>query len=35
MLYIVGLGPGDKDLMTKECLEVLDQVEIIVGYKTY
>ena len=34
-LYVVGLGPGKEDYMTKECLAVLEQVDVIVGYPVY
>lgn len=35
MLYVVGLGPGEKEKMSGEAIEVLRQAEIIVGYTTY
>ncbi|KZL37051.1 precorrin-3B C(17)-methyltransferase [Secundilactobacillus collinoides] len=35
MLYIVGLGPGSKDLMTQEALDVIEKTDTIVGYVTY
>jgi len=35
MLYIVGLGPGSKDLMTQEALAVIERTHTIVGYATY
>ncbi|MBO1308004.1 precorrin-3B C(17)-methyltransferase [Enterococcus sp. 669A] len=35
MLYVVGLGPGEKEKMSFEALECLKQAEIIVGYTTY
>lgn len=35
MLYIVGLGPGSKDMMTQEALDVIKKVPTIVGYITY
>ncbi|ANZ61167.1 cobalt-precorrin-3B C(17)-methyltransferase [Secundilactobacillus paracollinoides] len=35
MLYIVGLGPGSKDLMTQEALDVIEKTDTIVGYATY
>ncbi|MFD1123895.1 precorrin-3B C(17)-methyltransferase [Lentilactobacillus raoultii] len=35
MLYIVGLGPGSKNLMTQEALDVIKKVHTIVGYITY
>lgn len=35
MLYVIGLGPGKKELMSQEALEALEKSEIIVGYATY
>lgn len=35
MLYIVGLGPGSKELMTQEALDVIEKTDTIVGYVTY
>ncbi|QLL69175.1 precorrin-3B C(17)-methyltransferase [Lactobacillus sp. 3B(2020)] len=35
MLYVVGLGPGSKDLMTQEARNVIEKTNIIVGYATY
>lgn len=35
MLYIIGLGPGKKELMSQEALEALEDCDIIVGYATY
>ncbi|WP_125580361.1 precorrin-3B C(17)-methyltransferase [Levilactobacillus cerevisiae] len=35
MLYIVGLGPGSKELMTQEALAVIERTHTIVGYATY
>ncbi|MCT4509499.1 MAG: precorrin-3B C(17)-methyltransferase [Tepidibacter sp.] len=35
MIYVVGIGPGSKDLMTNEAIEALEKSEVIVGYKTY
>ncbi|KRL56163.1 precorrin-3B C(17)-methyltransferase [Furfurilactobacillus rossiae] len=35
MLYIVGLGPGDKSKMTQEAIDVIEKCPIIVGYATY
>ncbi|MCS7200309.1 MAG: precorrin-3B C(17)-methyltransferase [Caldimicrobium sp.] len=34
-LYIVGIGPGDKEYLTVKALKVLSSVEAVVGYKTY
>ena len=35
MTYVVGIGPGKKDHMTLEAIEVIKRCDIIVGYKTY
>ncbi|WP_251866379.1 precorrin-3B C(17)-methyltransferase [Enterococcus malodoratus] len=35
MLYVVGLGPGDKEKMSLEAIETIKKVEVIVGYTTY
>lgn len=35
MLYVVGLGPGSKAMMTQEAREVIEQTKMIVGYATY
>ena len=35
MLYVVGLGPGEKEKMSLEAIEVIKKVEVIVGYTTY
>lgn len=35
MLYVVGLGPGEKGKMSFEAIEALKQAEVIVGYTTY
>lgn len=34
-LYVVGIGPGSKDLLTLKALRILTKVSAIVGYKTY
>ncbi len=34
-IYAVGIGPGDKEMMTEQARKVLEQSDIIVGYKTY
>ncbi|EZQ10702.1 MULTISPECIES: precorrin-3B C(17)-methyltransferase [Acidianus] len=34
-LYIVGIGPGDKDLRTLRAQRVLEESQVIVGYNTY
>lgn len=34
-IYIVGMGPGREEMMTKEALTVLEQADVIVGYTVY
>ena len=34
-LYVIGIGPGDKNFMTKKALYTLKNCDVIVGYKTY
>lgn len=34
-IYIVGMGPGKEEMMTKEAIEALEQSEVIVGYTLY
>ncbi|MBC1374511.1 precorrin-3B C(17)-methyltransferase [Listeria farberi] len=35
MIYVIGIGPGDKRLMTGEALEAIADADVIVGYVTY
>lgn len=35
MLYVIGLGPGDQNLLTAEARQIIQQTPIIVGYVTY
>ena len=35
MIYVIGIGPGCRDLMTKEAISAMEDAEVIVGYKTY
>ena len=35
MIYVVGIGPGNKEFMTLEALETIEKCDIIIGYKTY
>ena len=35
MIYVIGIGPGCKDLMTMEAIKAMEDAEVIVGYKTY
>jgi precorrin-3B C17-methyltransferase len=34
-LFIVGIGPGNRDHLTKRAVDVLTSVEVVVGYQTY
>lgn len=34
-IFVVGFGPGDRDHMTKRAIDVLQQSDCIIGYKTY
>lgn len=35
MIYVIGIGPGHKNLMTVEAINAIEDSEVIVGYKTY
>ncbi|EAD2807032.1 precorrin-3B C(17)-methyltransferase [Listeria monocytogenes] len=35
MIYVIGIGPGDKRLMTGEALQAIEDADVIVGYVTY
>ena len=35
MIYVVGIGPGKKDMLTAEAAAVIDDCDVIAGYKTY
>lgn len=35
MIYVIGIGPGCRDLMTQEVISAMEDAEVIVGYKTY
>jgi len=35
IIYVVGIGPGDRDHMTFKACEVLKKVDVIIGYGTY
>lgn len=35
MLYVVGIGPGNKGEMTLNAIQAIESSEVIVGYKTY
>lgn len=34
-IYIIGMGPGKEDMMTKEAFAVLEKADVIVGYQVY
>lgn len=35
MIYVVGLGPGGREQMTRRALETLEASDVIIGYKKY
>lgn len=35
MIYVIGIGPGDKEMMTREAARAIDDCDVIAGYKTY
>ncbi|WP_042349362.1 precorrin-3B C(17)-methyltransferase [Bacillus massiliigorillae] len=35
MLYVVGIGPGNRDMMTGEAIKAIEKADVIVGYITY
>ena len=35
MIYIVGIGPGDRKMMTGQAREAIEQSDVIVGYTVY
>lgn len=35
MIYVVGIGPGNRETMTYEAVEAIGRSDVIVGYKTY
>lgn len=35
MLYVIGLGPGSKEMMSYEAVEAIEKCDVIVGYTTY
>ena len=35
MIYVIGIGPGCRDLMTQEAISAMEDAEVIVGYETY
>ncbi len=35
IIYIVGMGPGDKSMMTSQAYEAMENADVIVGYTVY
>ena len=35
MIYVIGIGPGSRNLMTEEAIAAIEDAKVIVGYKTY
>lgn len=35
MIYVIGIGPGSYETMTKEAIIAIEKSDVIVGYKTY
>lgn len=35
LIYIVGMGPGDKSMMTAEAYDAMEHADVIVGYTVY
>lgn len=34
-IYIVGMGPGNEDMMTRQAIAVLESTDVIIGYTVY
>ena len=34
-IYVIGLGPGDVNMMTPRAAEALDDCDVVIGYKVY
>ena len=34
-VYVIGMGPGNEDMMTMEALAALERSDVIVGYTVY
>ena len=34
-IYIVGMGPGDRTMMTQEAFDAMEKADVIVGYTVY
>ena len=35
MIYIIGMGPGDRNMMTDEAFSAMKKSDVIVGYTVY
>lgn len=35
LIYVVGMGPGEESMMTREAVEVLENSDVIIGYTVY
>lgn len=34
-IYVVGMGPGEEEMMTGQAIRVLEESDVIVGYPVY
>ena len=34
-IYVVGIGPGQENMMTQEAMQVLEASDVIIGYTVY
>ena len=34
-IYIVGMGPGEEDMMTAQAIRALEESDVIIGYPVY
>ena len=34
-IYVVGMGPGQENMMTQEAMQVLEASDVIIGYTVY
>ena len=34
-IYIIGMGPGAKEMMTEEAFKAMEKADVIVGYTVY
>lgn len=35
LIYIVGMGPGEENMMTQQAIQALEKSDVIIGYTTY